>query len=1011
MSGEFFYLQKRAFSYKLTIRGITFPDSGGVYSDFYEAYIPVNEQIFGGGSTLNTLILPTRRLAKTLILVLLTSILMVTTALAEDAPKAGTGGKDKVVRQIVDNWIQIGTEQYKRGFYAAAEKSFMRAKDYEESLTAEERTKLNESLQMAHKAAVEQEAKQTVSEPAVQRPVNKPAVEQPKEQATVEVNNVAKPAPSVAVDTVPEVVVTTPAAQPEQEQGYIGVINQRTNIIRSRVKAVVNDSAAKAEGFIGQGQFDKAREAVEVADRVVYENQQQLGDYLFNQYSGQLKQLSERIADGQKKQAQQKEDEKRVKAEQSQQEHKEQMSAEREKRINDLFQNTLSFQKQQRYEEALGQLDMLLAIDPQNNQALILKQTLEDMVSFRKQLEIEKEKGKEKVNIMMKTDEAAIPYAEEMTHPKNWREIIAKPTRQSPPEDLVGEESTNANAAVEKQLDEIINLPSFSPEMQLREAINLIKNSVSPPINIVVNWGDLYNNANIDQTTPINMDPQTNVALHTALDLLLQSVSAGVARLGYDVRDGVVRVATQQSLPSRMTVKVYDVTILVGRPADYYVSAAQQGGGQGGGGGGGGGSGGGGGGGGSGNSTGGTYYEDFGETDTDIDRATLNTETLQRMTDLVTLIQNTVAPTSWYDAGGEATITAYENKKLVISQTPENHLEIVKLLLEMRKALGHQVSIEARFLVVGENFLEEIGIDSWGNLYSSSLGGTTQWTTQSSFDMAEPQATGITGSFDISKSPVQFPPGYPAAAPQSISQGALMSFTGVKFGGILDGLETNFLIRATQAHRDSETLVAPKVTVLSGESATLQVRQTIRSPGTPDISYNNYSVGGVGSTGGIGGGTSSVQNNIFYIPTGPTLNITPTITPDKKHVLLNISAELWDFLGYTTSLVDAPFPGNGTTAPVVLQYHVTLPQTERSRVRTRVSVPDGGTLLLGGLKQTAATETEVGVPVLSKIPIIGRLFTNRSKVADSKILLILVKPTIILQEEADAEAIAAMESQ
>jgi len=54
---------------------------------------------------------------------------------------------------------------------------------------------------------------------------------------------------------------------------------------------------------------------------------------------------------------------------------------------------------------------------------------------------------------------------------------------------------------------------------------------------------------------------------------------------------------------------------------------------------------------------------------------------------------------------------------------------------------------------------------------------------------------------------------------------------------------------------------------------------------------------------------------------------------------------------------------------------------------------------------TAATEKEVGVPILSKIPIIGRAFANRSKVADQKILLILVKPTIILQEEADAEAL------
>ncbi len=85
--------------------------------------------------------------------------------------------------------------------------------------------------------------------------------------------------------------------------------------------------------------------------------------------------------------------------------------------------------------------------------------------------------------------------------------------------------------------------------MPLREAINLIKNSVSPPLNITVNWGDLYNNANIDQTTPINMDPLTNVTVRTALDLLLQSVSGGVAELGYVVQDGVVIVATTTQPP------------------------------------------------------------------------------------------------------------------------------------------------------------------------------------------------------------------------------------------------------------------------------------------------------------------------------------------------------------------------------------------------------------------------------------------------------------------------------
>ena len=58
--------------------------------------------------------------------------------------------------------------------------------------------------------------------------------------------------------------------------------------------------------------------------------------------------------------------------------------------------------------------------------------------------------------------------------------------------------------------------------------------------------------------------------------------------------------------------------------------------------------------------------------------------------------------------------------------------------------------------------------------------------------------------------------------------------------------------------------------------------------------------------------------------------------------------------------------------------------------------------MLGGQKVTVEIETEAGVPVLSKIPLVGRLFSNRSKIKDHKILLILVKPTIILQEEKDA---------
>jgi general secretion pathway protein D len=69
-----------------------------------------------------------------------------------------------------------------------------------------------------------------------------------------------------------------------------------------------------------------------------------------------------------------------------------------------------------------------------------------------------------------------------------------------------------------------------------------------------------------------------------------------------------------------------------------------------------------------------------------------------------------------------------------------------------------------------------------------------------------------------------------------------------------------------------------------------------------------------------------------------------------------------------------------------------------------VSVPDGGTLLLGGQTISGEVEREAGVPVLSKVPFLKRLFTNRSISRDQRVLLILVKPTIIIQREVEAES-------
>ena len=86
------------------------------------------------------------------------------------------------------------------------------------------------------------------------------------------------------------------------------------------------------------------------------------------------------------------------------------------------------------------------------------------------------------------------------------------------------------------------------------------------------------------------------------------------------------------------------------------------------------------------------------------------------------------------------------------------------------------------------------------------------------------------------------------------------------------------------------------------------------------------------------------------------------------------------------------------------QSFIQLPQVTVTRVRTTVTVPDQGTILMGGQRLTTEYEVETGVPVLSKIPIISRFFTNRIETKEESTLMVLVKPTIMITNEEEERA-------
>jgi type II secretory pathway component GspD/PulD (secretin) len=77
-----------------------------------------------------------------------------------------------------------------------------------------------------------------------------------------------------------------------------------------------------------------------------------------------------------------------------------------------------------------------------------------------------------------------------------------------------------------------------------------------------------------------------------------------------------------------------------------------------------------------------------------------------------------------------------------------------------------------------------------------------------------------------------------------------------------------------------------------------------------------------------------------------------------------------------------------------------LPILDLTSMSTQVSVPDGGALLIGGLKRKGESKREVGVPLLDKIPYLKRFFTNKSFISDKQVLVVLLRPRIIdLKEE------------
>ncbi len=192
----------------------------------------------------------------------------------------------------------------------------------------------------------------------------------------------------------------------------------------------------------------------------------------------------------------------------------------------------------------------------------------------------------------------------------------------------------------------------------------------------------------------------------------------------------------------------------------------------------------------------------------------------------------------------------------------------------------------------------------------------------------------------------------------------------------LNETEVTLLLSSLMADADTTMLMQPQLMLRNGQPAVL-VSDNETAPSSdidPDFvpAFNNF--GGAGMT----------------VRSGPMLNVVPVVSADRRSIALSIQPVRALVFPLPTTVTSG-----GTTSTIE------FPVIQFANVDTTVSVPDGGTILLGGIRRLSDGGQVNGVPVLNKVPYINRLFRNSATIRDSQTLMLMVTPRIIILEEEE----------
>ena len=346
--------------------------------------------------------------------------------------------------------------------------------------------------------------------------------------------------------------------------------------------------------------------------------------------------------------------------------------------------------------------------------------------------------------------------------------------------------------------------------------------------------------------------------------------------------------------------------------------------------------------------------------------------------DLSNLIRDTIAPASWDREG--VSIDPGEGN-LIVRQTAEVQEEIQAFLEDLRQFNSALVLIESKFLSVTDNFIQEIGNDfrgldnrvledvTNGLEDMASLGLDTGGSGTSGTNAAGAPSSGfffddgLDGAFSATTQNL-----FESSLGNSLSTIGGLSFQ-LTF---LDDAEVSSILRAVEKSEQSQVVQNQMLSVHDSQRAYVTVINQRAYIQDFDVEVAQFQ--------------AVADPTVNVLSEGIVLDVRPTILDNRKWLRLEIQptvARIVSLRSFSTTL-------GGNTAPVEFQ----LPELEVQSVNTSAFLPDGGSLLLGGLSRIRNVERRAEVPWIGRVPLLGFLFKSEGYNDERESLMILVKATI-----------------